>query len=179
MAEICLTYLNFDSINKLSHFLDRAPVETRLLQYASSCWGFYARSGLTEGVKSLALQLLGKFGWHISAKLVLMEKSNGWVREGWRHSQGFPALHCAAYFGLDEIVIALLDEGEGCGADIVDGMCRTPLVWAAEGGHEGIVKLLLDRKEVNPDSQDNDGRTPLHRAAEGGHERVKIGRAHV
>jgi len=36
MAEICLTYLNFDSVNKLSHSLDRAPVETRLLQYASS-----------------------------------------------------------------------------------------------------------------------------------------------
>ena len=128
MAEICLTYLNFDSINKLSHSLDWAPVETRLLQYASSYWGLYARSGLTEGVKLLALQLLSKFGGHISAKLVLMEKSDGRIVGGWRHSEGFTGLHCAAYLGLDEIVITSLDSGEGCGADIVDSISRTPLV---------------------------------------------------
>ena len=41
---------------------------------------------------------------------------------------------------------------------------------AASGGHEGIVKLLLERKEVNPDSSDYYGRTPLWFAASGGHE---------
>ena len=168
MAEICLTYLNFDSINKLSRSLDRAPVETQLLQYASSYWGLYARSELTEGVKSLALQLLSKFDGHISAKLVLREKSNDRVRQ--RHSEGFTGLHCAAYLGLDEIISALLDEGEGCGADIVDSMGRTPLAWAAESGREGVVTLLLDRKEVGPDSRDSYGQTPLLCAAEGGHE---------
>ena len=36
------------------------------------------------------------------------------------------------------------------------------VLWgAAKGGHEGIVKLLLDRKEVDPDSRDDDRRTPL------------------
>ena len=171
MAEICLTYLNFDSINKLSHNLQDAPVETQLLQYASSYWGLYTRNGLTVGVKSLALQLLGKFGRHISAKLVLRGESSDWVMgRGWRHSEGFTGLHCAAYLGLDEIVIALLDSGEGCGADIVDGMGRTPLAWAAESGYEGMVRLLLDRKEVKSNSRDIDGETPLLCAANGGHE---------
>ncbi|PUU82431.1 ankyrin repeat-containing domain protein [Tuber borchii] len=39
-------------------------------------------------------------------------------------------------------------------------------------GYEGIVKLLLDRKEVDTNSRDNDGRTPLLYAAEGGHEEI-------
>jgi len=48
MAEICLTYLNFDSVNELPHSLDSTPAEKRLLQYASSCWGIRAGNELTE-----------------------------------------------------------------------------------------------------------------------------------
>ena len=171
MAEACLVYLNFDCVNKISHTLDSAPAETPFLQYASSYWGPYARNGLTEAVKSLALRLLGKFGRHISAKLLLWGNFNGWERER-RYSAGFTGLHCAAYLGLDKVVIGLLKDVEGCGADMVDGWGRTPLMWAAESGHEGMVKLLLDRKEVNPDSKDKDGKTPLWGAAFGGHEGI-------
>jgi len=171
IAEVCLTYLNFDSVIELSPSLNRAPVETRLLQYASTYWGLYARNGLTEAVKSLALRLLGKFGRHISAKLLLWGNFDLWER-GRRYSAGFTGLHCAAYLGLDKIAIGLLKDVEGCGADMVDGWGRTPLMWAAESGHEGIVKLLLDRKEVNPDSRDNSDQTPLWRAAFGGHEGI-------
>jgi len=171
IAEVCLTYLNFDSVIELSPSLNRAPVETRLLQYASTYWGLYARNGLTEAVKSLALRLLGKFGRHISAKLLLWGNFDWWERER-RYSAGFTGLHCAAYLGLDKIVIGLLKDVEGCGADMVDGWGRTPLMWAAENGHEGMVKLLLDRKGVNPDSKDRDGRTPLWSAAFGGHEGI-------
>jgi ankyrin repeat domain-containing protein 50 len=47
---------------------------------------------------------------------------------------------------------------------------RTPLWWAAENGHEAVVKLLLETMDV--DSKDTDGQTPLSWAAERGHEAV-------
>ena len=171
MAQVCLTYLNFDSINELSPSLDSAPAETRLLQYASSHWGHYAGGELTEGVKSLVLQLLAKFGRHISAKLLLWGNYNEWERMR-RYSEGFTGLHCAAYLGLDAIAIALLEEVEGCSADMVDGWDRTPLVWAAESGHERMVNLLLERKEVNPELRDRYARTTLQHAVMCGHEGV-------
>jgi len=40
---------------------------------------------------------------------------------------------------------------------------------AAMEGHEGVVKILLKREEVNPDRSDNDGWTPLAFAASRGH----------
>ncbi|PUU77724.1 hypothetical protein B9Z19DRAFT_985847 [Tuber borchii] len=48
----------------------------------------------------------------------------------------------------------------------------TPLLWAASGGHDGVVKLLLEREGVSPDRPDNGGRTPLSWAASAGHDRV-------
>jgi len=160
MAEVCLTYLNFDSVDKISYTLNSAPTRTRFLQYASSYWGLYARNGFTEGVKSLALQLLGKFGGHISAKL-LFSGNFHWKERQRRHSEGFTGLHCAAYLGLEEIAISLLEEDKGRSADMADGWGRTPLMWAAESGHEELVKLLFRQKDVNPNSKDHDGSTTL------------------
>ena len=48
---------------------------------------------------------------------------------------------------------------------------QTPLSWAAENGHEAVVKLLLE-KGADVECKSNDGRTPLWWAAEKGHEAV-------
>ena len=39
-------------------------------------------------------------------------------------------------------------------------------------GHEAVVKLLLERENVDPNRSDKDGRTPLWWAAMKGHEGV-------
>ena len=54
----------------------------------------------------------------------------------------------------------------------LDRYGRTPILLAAEEGHEGVVMLLLGRKDVKPDKSNDDGWTPLHRAASNGHEGV-------
>ena len=49
---------------------------------------------------------------------------------------------------------------------------KTLLSYAANQGHEAVVKLLLDTKKVDIDSKDKDGLTPLSEAADNGHESV-------
>ena len=95
-------------------------------------------------------------------------------RESPRYSQHVPrhviGVHLAAYFGLNEVMIALLKNwynldsqdtyGEtpfsyevvmklllerGAELEIKDKHGRMPLFWAAEKGHEAVVKLLLEK----------------------------------
>jgi len=49
---------------------------------------------------------------------------------------------------------------------------QAPLLFTAKRGHERVLKMLLEREEVNSDKPDNLGRTPLWDAAWYGHEGV-------
>jgi ankyrin repeat protein len=94
------------------------------------------------------------------------------------YSQEFPrqmtALHLTAYFGAERATSFLLKKGVK--ADSTDSYARTPLSYAAEKGHEAVVKLLLATKGVNADSKAtgryNAGKTPLSLAAKRGHEAI-------
>ncbi|CZR51217.1 uncharacterized protein PAC_01092 [Phialocephala subalpina] len=73
----------------------------------------------------------------------------------------------------ENVSSALLLDTSKVDADWKDGYGgRTPLSWAAENGHEAIVKLLLDTSKVDADSKNVFGQTPLLLAAKNGHEAV-------
>ena len=55
--------------------------------------------------------------------------------------------------------------------DTEDRYGRTPLLWAAGNGHEGVVRILLEQN-VDPENAGGYGQTPLSRAAEYGNEGV-------
>ena len=113
IAEVCLTYLNFGCVQDLEPTLDTAPSTTPLLEYASIYWGKHARMGMTENVKTLALRLLDRFDEHISSRLLLLHsnKDENWsLYSLWRQrSMGFTGLHGIAFFGIGEILAAVLE----------------------------------------------------------------------
>jgi len=86
--------------------------------------------------------------------------------------KGFTGLHGAAFLVIGETLTSLLVV-KGWDIKATDGLGRTALAWAALGGHEDIVKMLLQRKDVNPDATNTIcGRIPLRLAVDGGHEGV-------
>ena len=175
IAEVCLTYLNFASIRNLSPTLYSAPVTTPLLGYASLYWGRHTRRGMTENIKILALRLLNRFDEHISAKLLLLQGRDiffGRLLKRDEGPTGFTGFHGAAFLGIVEIAAAVLDMKEW-DVNVADNTGSTALTWAAIRGHSGVVKMLLEREDVNPKQADAEfGRTPLWWAMIQGHEGI-------
>ena len=176
IAEVCLTYLNFGCIRNISPTVDSAPSTTPLLEYASCYWGDHTRMGMTENVKILALRLLDRFDEHISAQILLLRyhKNRGsgpyisWVGG----PIGFTGLHGVSFLGIVEIFANVLEMKEW-DINATDFMGSTPLTWAAREGHEEVVKIILEREDVDPNQRDTRyGRALLSWAAERGNERV-------
>ena len=174
IAEVCLTYLNFQSVRDLSPTLRAAPATMPLLNYAYCYWGEHTRKELTQSVKILALRLLDKFDEHISAQLLSLLYNRGRRYVGLEfHVEkgpiGFTGLHGAAFLGIVEVFAAVLEMKEW-DMNSRDSVSCTPLMWAAIKGHEGVVKILLERGDVNPELADPVwGQTALMWAAAHGH----------
>jgi len=177
IAEVCSTYLNFRHIRDLSPALRSIPPTAPFVKYASCYyWGTHARRGNTESVKTLALKLLYGYDNYRSTKVLLLRGMPFWYQpfdsEG--TPRGFTGLHgpsMPSYFECVEITVALLETNKG-GVRAIDFNGNTAIAWAARRGHEGVVRMLLERNDVNPDKADKWTRTPLARAAKNGNEGV-------
>jgi len=172
MAETCLTYLNFQHVNDLSGGPSPDLRGTPFLEYSSLYWGTHMRMGSSVRAKEFAFQLLERFDSHISAKLLWKSINGGLPLNYDPGDKPFSALHCISYFGIAEVANAL-NETNRWDVNEIDGAGMTPLIWAARYGHEEIVKLLLQEKDIQPDQQDaNYDRTALSWAAGNGHEGI-------
>ena len=165
IAEVCLTYLNFQAIKKISASSSCSLRGTPFLIYSSLYWGTHMRMEFSDRSRCLALDLLDQYDDHISAKLLwesIVERRFG-------HLGPFSALHCISYFGIAEVAIDLV-KTKRWDVNQRDSVGLTPLMWAAEYGREEVVKLLLLQKHTQPNLPDMEhGRTALSWAAGSGH----------
>jgi hypothetical protein len=169
ITAICITYLSF-CVFESGFCQTDAKFEERLrlnqfYDYAAHNWGHHARVASAE-VEQLILDLLESEAKVSSSSQAMM------VRGGYSGivPKQMTGLHLAAYFGLSEAMIALLKHGHE--PDSKDSYDRTPLSYAAENGHEAVVKLLLAKDGVNLNYMDQFDETPLLFAVENGHEAV-------
>ena len=176
IAEVCLTYLNFRRVRELSPTLASAPSTVPFAQYASGYWGEHMRRGGAGNMSPFALELLIEFEQHVSSQLLLVRyyEEVRWWEPSFDNSdgpRGFTGLHGAAFFGMVETVATLLARGWDINATDIRG--RTALAWAAAGGHEDVVAMILQQKGAKADTRDTEyGLTPLWLAAAYGNEGV-------
>ena len=171
IAETCLSYLNSQKIKDLSTSPSPNPQDTPFLEYSSLYWGMHLKKERSDCAKLLALKLFADYSNHISSKILLKAQESHPHTVAFDKRSLFSGLHCASLFGIVEIVADLV-EAEGCDINQKDCLGNTPLIWAARNGHEGVVKILLGRGDVDADKPNNSGRTPLSCAASRGHEGV-------
>ncbi|KAH6844764.1 ankyrin repeat protein [Chaetomium sp. MPI-CAGE-AT-0009] len=174
ITDICVTYLSFRSFESgpcptNAEFEDRLR-SNQLYDYAACYWGEHARDA--GGMSQVALAFLKSDSLLEAQVQAVMVIRRGSYLKG--NSQNFPkrmqGLHVAAYFGISEAVETLLQSSDN--NDMKDSWRQTPLLWAAENGHEAVVKMLLDTGKVDINSKDIFGWTPLSLAAMYGHEAV-------
>ena len=85
------------------------------------------------------------------------------------HGPDFPEahwslLHVASRLNLPSVVSTMLEQGLVADTKVPGG--RTPLSIAARAGSDEVVRMLLDRHDVEPNSGDDDGCTPFFHAVQ-------------
>jgi ankyrin repeat protein len=163
----CLTYLTFDKFKRDDYCRTEELLVILLchvfIDYAAHDWTLHAQEQADEICRVMILDFLqDKVKFTVATQVILYP--------GRRLPHDLSGMHMSSLFGLKEIVIHQLEKGAE--VDLRDSEGRTPLSWAAQMGHETVVKLLVARDDVDINSKDIWGRTPLSVAAERGHEAV-------
>ena len=153
IAASCLTYLSFETFKSGSCPSDKTfehrLAENQFFDYSARHWSEHVRPvERCTSTCNLALDFLSNVAFvnaTIQAASMRGHKYSG-------YSGRFPSrttgLHLTARYGLLHLTERLLPgehEESNTVVDSKDNYGRTPLLWAAERGHEGVVKLLRQR----------------------------------
>ncbi|KAF7593950.1 hypothetical protein BBP40_010457 [Aspergillus hancockii] len=154
IARTCLTFLNFPT-----GAVEEGHMDATLLLYASTKWGHHLRwsEHLPDAPLLLAKDYLNAAPTIKSASLRLLYKE---MYRDFVESPQDEALpvHIAAFFGIYQVMIWL--SFTTVGLDVKDIVGRTPLSWAAGGGYQMVVRLLIQKGAVI-NSRDIYNSTPL------------------
>jgi ankyrin repeat protein len=173
IARTCMAYSAFDIFNSGLRSSD-SDLEQRLLlyplfNYSSTYWKAHSHSLPRRKYKPTFLEAFFKIEAIIQGLLTRECKLEN-PTSSHKTPGGFTGLHLVALFGHQEAIRKLLEQQ---GPDAVDNSNRTPLSYAAEGGHESAVRLLLE-KNADPYLEDAYKKTPLFYGVENGHESVVL-----
>ena len=192
VAEICLIYLNFGDLIpqcQTKYELCKKMEDFAFLRYAAVNWGYYVARECDDTVSKLALKILERveptscplqvlYGllpsthWDYSLTDSFTDSfTDNHIEPVGKVATEFSGVHVAAHFGLAACLQCLCLPTYRV-ANMNDDTRRTPLSWAAENGHEGVVQLLLARDDVEINTRSNNGQTPLSFAAGNGHKDV-------
>ena len=171
IAEACLTYSNSPQVKNLSLYSFPGHQVMPSLHYSSRYWGTHANRDLSDHVRALALEHLNEYEDNVSAVSLLSQVLHPNDVSRMSSPPRFSGLHCASFFGIVELVDSLMN-AKGCDINQGDYTGSTPLLWAAQKGHDEVVQLLLKRDDVDPNTPDKRNHTPLSWAANCGHEGV-------
>ena len=172
ISRSCIRYIAMKEISLIDFDKESSDIADQfpLLIYATTEWVLHAAKVEAEGISQE--DLLDLPGWRSNEMMEIWVRLYGVLDS---NSSGCPPrgttlLHMGSKHGYTSTVAMAIPTNE-TNIDPKDSYRRTPLSWAAENGHEAVVKLLLE-KGADLESRDSTGRTPLSRAAENGHEAV-------
>ncbi|KAK0626170.1 hypothetical protein B0T14DRAFT_423288, partial [Immersiella caudata] len=168
LSKICIRYLAMEEISRSTTYDGFT-----FLLYAATSWVAHVQQCDARSVPQE--DLLALFSWPSNHLVELWTRIyQGLVRFSIDcPKEGTNLLHIISRYGVFGLVTTTLQILLDAGAtvDIKDDDSQTPLSWAAENGHEAVVRVLLDAG-ATVDIKDGYGRTPLWWAAGKGHEAV-------
>lgn len=167
LAKTCVRYLLFDVFlsgrcESACDYRKRLSV-FKLYSYAAKHWGHHVRAASNVCDEVIVfLQSIPKVD--ASTQPLFNDHEN--LDRGDNSPLGMTGLHLAAFFGLNDSIVRLLNL---VNIDRCDDMLRTPLSYAAMNGHHITVHLLLE-KGADKEMKEICGQTPLSCAAGAGWE---------
>ncbi|SPO02849.1 uncharacterized protein DNG_05526 [Cephalotrichum gorgonifer] len=182
--------ISYDEDGEMGRLTSHEEEVLSFSNYALRSWAVHAKECDSRGVAQD--DLLDLFAWPPSSDLAerwlrIREMSKG--PSGYSYpSRGASLVHILSCCGIKGPLQAelqrlgkkrrtggwainwlwLTTSRVGAGVNSRDSDGRTPLSWAVEGGHEDVVKLLLETGKVDINAKDRRGETPLSRAVSHG-----------
>ncbi|KAL3965725.1 hypothetical protein ACCO45_000033 [Purpureocillium lilacinum] len=130
LAEVCVTYLNFNSDVSCQGSANGEGRQQCFLDYSAKSWGDHVRlAGVKDdhAILPFVLTICNPGSKSYSAWFGIFWKSTGMLT-----TYNFTDLMVASYFGHEAVVKVLVEKGAA--VDAKDKFGRTPLWWAAKNG---------------------------------------------